>query len=219
MVSRIGVLGTGIVGQTLARRLVEVGYDVMVGARSRDSESLTAFATDDGVATGSFEDAAVFGEVVLNATNGSISEAALAQAGAANLAGKTVIDVTNDLEPVEGGYPKPRASADNSLGQRLQAAFPEAHLVKTLNTMNCAVMADPSIVHGDHVVFLSGDDTAAKETAREVLARFGWRSEQMLDLGGIDTAAAAEMMMSAWMRVRIARGMDAPPFNWAVNSG
>ncbi len=218
-VNRIGVLGTGQVGQTLARRFAAVGYAVTVGARSRDSASLNAFADDDGIETGSFEDAATFGDVVVNATNGGNSEAALSLAGARNLAGKPVIDLANDLEPVESGYPKPRASADSSLGQRLQAAFPDARVVKALNTMNCQVMADPSLVEGDHVVFLSGDDADAKDTVRQILARLGWRDVQMVDLGGIDSAAATEMMMSVWMRVRVARGMDAPPFNWAVNSG
>lgn len=213
------MLGTGQVGQTLARRLAEVGYAVTVGARSADSESLTAFADDEGIATGSFADAAAFGEVVVNATNGGNSEAALTQAGASHLAGKPVIDVANDLEPVDGSYPKPRASADNSLGRRLQQAFPDAHVVKTLNTMTCAVMADPSLVEGDHAVFVSGDDAAAKNAVREVLARMGWRNSQIIDLGGIDTAAGTEMMMSAWMRIRVARGADAPPFNWAVHSG
>jgi hypothetical protein len=217
--TRIGVLGTGMVGQTLAKRLADVGYDVMVGARSRDSDSLAAFAETDRLATGSFEDAAAFGEIVLNATNGSHALEALSMAGAENLAGKPVIDVTNDLEPVEGGYPKPRATADSSLGQTLQDAFPDAHVVKTLNTMNCQVMADPSIVEGDHVVFMSGNDDAAKRTVSAMLADFGWRPQQIVDLGGIETAAAPEMMMSAWMRVRIARGMDAPPFNWAIHSG
>ena len=84
--------------------------------------------------------------------------------------------------------------------------------------MNNTVMADPSLVPGDHVVFLSGNDAGAKDAVREVLARFGWRPEQMVDLGGIETAAATEMMMSAWMAVMMARGMDEPPFNWAINS-
>lgn len=219
MAMKVGVLGTGMVGQTLAQRLVETGYDVMVGARSRESESLHAFADVPGVGTGSFEDAAGFGEVVVNATNGRHSLAALAQAGSHNLDGKPVVDVSNELVPVEGGYPKPVAGPDSSLGQRIQDTFPDAHVVKTLNTMNCRVMADPSIVQGDHVVFLSGDHPGAKEQVRELLGSFGWRSQQILDLGGIETAGATEMMMSAWMFVRIARGRDAPPFNWAIHSG
>jgi 8-hydroxy-5-deazaflavin:NADPH oxidoreductase len=90
--------------------------------------------------------------------------------------------------------------------------------VKSLNTMNCKVMADPSLVPGDHVVFLSGDSAAAKGDVTDLLAAFGWRPSQILDLGGIETAAATEMMMAVWMQVRLARGLDSPPFNWAVNS-
>lgn len=214
----IGVLGTGIVGRTLAARLAELGVDVMVGARSADSESLEPFAALD-VRTGSFADAVAHADLVINATNGQNSLAALESVGATALAGKTLVDVSNDLEPVEGGFPKPLASADDSLGQRIQAAYPDTYVVKTLNTMTCTVMADPSTVEGDHVVFLSGDDDAAKDRVRELLASMGWRPVQMFDLGGIDTAAAAEMTMAIWMRVTIARGHDAPRFNWAINSG
>lgn len=214
----IGILGTGIVGRTIAARFAELGVDVLVGARTADSDSLEPFA-GLGVATGSFADAVAHANVVINATNGLHSLAALKSVGAEALAGKTLIDVSNELAPVEGDFPKPMASADDSLGQRLQAAFPELYVVKSLNTMNCTVMADPSIVPGDHVVFLSGDDAAAKDRTREVLTLLGWRPSQVIDLGGIDTAAAVEMTMLLWMRVTIARGQDAPRFNWAINSG
>ncbi len=139
--------------------------------------------------------------------------------GADALAAKTLIDVSNELEPVDGGFPRPVATAENSLGQRIQTAYPGTYVVKTLNTMNCDVMVDPSLVAGDHVVFLSGDDDGAKDRAREVLAAFGWRPAQMIDLGGIDSAASAEMTMALWMRVTIARGSGAPRFNWAINAG
>lgn len=210
----IGVLGTGIVGRTLAARLAELGADVMVGARTADSESLEPFGAL-GVKTGSFADAVAHADVIINATNGSHSIAALESSG--ELSAKTLIDVSNELEPVEGGFPKPLASADDSLGQRIQAAFPDLYVVKSLNTMNCIVMADPSSVPGDHVVFLSGDEAGAKDRTREVLGLMGWRPEQMIDLGGIDTAAAVEMTMSLWMRVTVARGNKAPRFNWAIN--
>ncbi len=215
---KIGVLGTGIVGQTLSRRLAELGYDVLVGARSRESDSLAAFADMPGVTTGSFADAAAHGEIVINATNGQRSLEALAQAGADQLAGKPLLDVSNDLEPVQGGFPKPVATSDNSLAQRIQAAFPDARVVKSLNTMNCNVMADPGSVAGDHAVFLSGDDADAKSAVSQMLADFGWRPQQIVDLGGIDTAPAVEMLMALWLRVLAARGMD-PAFNWAIHSG
>ena len=215
----IAVLGTGVVGQTLARRLAEVGYDVTVGARTADSPSLAPFDDMSGVSTGSFADAVAGAELVINATNGRNSLAALGMAGDHALDGKTLLDVSNELIPAEGGgFPRPAATAEDSLGQRIQATFPAARVVKSLNTMNCTVMADPSTVPGDHVVFLSGEDSGAKDDVRAVLSRMGWRDVQMLDLGGIDTAAAVEMMMSAWMRVTVVRGHDAPRFNWAINA-
>jgi predicted dinucleotide-binding enzyme len=218
-VHRIGVLGTGMVGQTLARRLVDVGYDVMVGSRSRDSDSLAVFADEERLAIGDFADAAAFGELVINATNGAASLAALDQAGAENLAGKPLLDVSNELVPIAGAaLPMPAATAENCLGQRIQRAFPDAHVVKALNTMNCRVMVEPSLVPGDHVVFLSGDEQSAKAVVRGVLESFGWRPAQMIDLGGIDSAAGPEMMMASWLAVATVRGFDKPPFNWAINS-
>lgn len=214
----VGVLGTGVVGQTIVKRLAELGYDVLVGARSVDSDSLSPFREMSGVATGSFADAVAHGDLVINATNGQHSLAALESAGTSALAGKTVLDVSNDLQPVEGGFPRPVASPDNSLGRRIQEAFPDAHVVKSLNTMTCRVMVEPSLVPGDHVVFLSGDDAGAKDRVAELLGSFGWRSDQIVDLGGIDSAAGPEMMMTVWMRVMMARGFDAPPFNWAINA-
>lgn len=218
-VNRVGVLGTGMVGQTLVRRLVGLDYDVMVGARHRDSDSLAVFAEDEPLATGDFADAAAFGDLVINATNGLRSLSALEQAGADNLAGKPLLDVANELVPSPGGgFPSPAATAESSLGQRIQQAFPQSRVVKSLNTMNCRVMVEPTLVPGDHVVFLSGDDSAAKEAVRELLAAFGWRTQQVLDLGGIGTAAGPEMMMTVWLAVMASRGADRPPFNWAILS-
>ena len=213
----IGVLGTGMVGRTFATKLAELGVDVMVGARSAGSSSLALFADLD-VRTGSFADAAAHADLLVNATNGIHSLAVLESIGADALAGKTVLDLSNELVPVEGGYPAPAASPERSIGRRLQEAFPATFVVKSLNTMNCTVMVDPSVVPGDHVVFLSGDDAGGKDRVREFLAMFGWREVQMVDLGGIDTAAGPEMMMSVWISVTIARGQGAPRFNWAINS-
>jgi predicted dinucleotide-binding enzyme len=218
MADSVGVLGTGMVAQTLVGRLSELRYDVWVGARSADSASLEPFAAIPGVRTGSFADAAAASSLVVNATNGRNSLSALTMAGAGNLAGKPVIDVSNDLEPVEGGYPKARASVDSSIGRQLQDAFPDAHIVKSLNTMNNKVMVDPSLVPGDHVVFMSGDSSDAKSRVSELLQSFGWEPQQIVDLGGIDTAVGPEMAMALWLNVRVARGFDAPPFNWAIHA-
>jgi 8-hydroxy-5-deazaflavin:NADPH oxidoreductase len=214
----VGVLGTGMVALTLVTRMRELGYDVWVGARSADSDSLEPFAEIDGVHTGSFADVASSADLLINATNGRNSVSALSMAGADNLAGKPVIDLSNDLEPVEGGYPRPMASIERSTGRQLQDEFPDAHIVKSLNTMNNKIMVDPSLVPGDHVVFMSGDNAAAKDRVSALLHSFGWRPEQIVDLGGIDTAAGPEMAMALWMNLMIARGLDAPPFNWAINA-
>lgn len=211
----LGVLGTGQVAQAIANRAVEVGYAVTVGARSATSDSLAAFA-GTAVATGSFADAVAAAPLVVNATNGAHTLDALATAGAEALAGTTLVDVSNELRPVAGGFPVPLASADSSLGARIQAAYPRTRVVKTLNTMANAIMVRPDSIPGDHLAFLSGDDAEAKDQTRELLRAFGWRPEQLLDLGGIETAAATEMMMSVWMAVTIARGAGAPRFNWAV---
>lgn len=212
----IGILGTGIVGRTLAARLSELGVDVMVGARTAGSASLEPFAALD-VRTGSFSDAVAHADLILNATNGLHSLDALESVGAQALAGKTLVDISNELEPVEGGLPKPVVIAEASLAQRIQHAYPQTYVVKSLNTMGCHVMVDPSLLVGDHTVFLSGDDAEAKVRVQDMLMSFGWRPEQMLDLGGIETAAGPELMMTAWIRVMIARGYDGT-FNWAVNT-
>lgn len=213
----VGVLGTGMVGRTMAARLADLGVEVHVGARSAGSESLAPFI-DLGVQTGSFADAAAHADLLVNATNGINSMAVLESIGAEALAGKTLIDLSNELVPVEGGYPAPAAAPERSIGRRLQEAFPETSVVKSLNTMNCMVMVDPSSVPGDHVVFLSGNDADAKDRVRDFLAAFGWRTEQMFDLGGIETAVGPEMMMSVWLAVTIARGRDGYRFNWAIHS-
>jgi predicted dinucleotide-binding enzyme len=211
----LGVLGTGQVGQAIARRAAEVGYEVTVGARTATSDSLEVFEGST-VRTGSYADAARSAPLVVNATRGESSIEALGSVGADALRGKVVLDLTNELIPVAHGFPVPAATADSSLGARIQQTFPEAHVVKALNTMNHQVMVRPDRIPGDHLVFLCGDDAVAKQTVRTLLEAFGWRPPQMMDLGGIDAAAATEMMMAVWMRVTLARGHDAPRFNWAV---
>ncbi len=213
----IGILGTGQVGLTLAERLASLGFRVSVGARSAGSDSLAA-AAQLGVVTGSFADAAASADLLINATNGLHSVDALAAVGETTLSGLTVLDLSNALAPNPGGFPTPVVSADDSVAQRLQRAFPGARIVKSLCTMNCAVMADPSLVPGDHVAFLSGDDAAAKDQVRELLHALGWRPVQLIDLGGIETAAAQELLMPLWMRVTIGRGSGAARFNWAINA-
>ncbi|MFP5318041.1 MAG: NADPH-dependent F420 reductase [Acidimicrobiia bacterium] len=205
---RIGVLGTGIVGQTLGRRLVELGHEVRMGSRSAGNEKAAAWVAEvgEGASEGTFTEAAAFGDLLVNATNGNASLEALEAAGAANLAGKVLVDVSNALDTSQGMPPAVGVGNADSLGERIQRAFPEARVVKTLNTMNCSVMVDPTLVPGSHTVFVCGDDEPAKGDVRRLLAEFGWPPGDVLDLGGIASARGVEMYVALWVQLWMTTG-------------
>jgi predicted dinucleotide-binding enzyme len=200
---KIGVLGTGTVGRAIATKLVELGNEVTMGSRSADGEALLAWVQDagDGAGGGTFADAAAGAELAFNCTAGSASIEALSAAGAANLAGKTLVDVANPLDFSAGMPPTLTVCNTDSLGEQIQEAFPEARVVKALNTVNHLVMADPSRVPGDHQLFICGNDEAAKVEVTELLEDFGWPSGSVLDLGEIDAARGMEMYLPLWLRL------------------
>ena len=200
---RIGVLGTGMVGNAIAGRLVALGHTVMMGAREAGNERAQAWveSAGEGASAGSFADAAAFGELVVNCTAGAHSLDALEAAGRENLAGKLLIDVANALDPSGGRPPTLTVANTDSLGEQVQRAFPDAKVVKALNTMNCQVMVDPSRVPGDHAVFVCGDDADAKRQVRELLESIGWPSLRIIDLGGIEAARGTEMYVALWLRL------------------
>lgn len=200
---RFGVLGTGVVGQTIAGKLVEQGHEVMMGSRQAGNEKAVAWVAEagDGGSEGSFADAAGFGEVVVNATAGGASLEALEAAGGENLAGKVLIDVANALDFSQGMPPTLSVCNDDSLGEQIQAAFPEARVVKALNTVNCNVMVDPALVPGDHDIFICGNDDEAKGEVRELLQSFGWADGSIIDLGDITAARGTEAYVLFWLRL------------------
>ena len=204
---RYGVLGTGQVGRALAGRLVEVGHEVRMGSRSPDNEAAAAWVAEAGpdASQGTFADAADFGQAVLNCTNGAAALDALAAAGAENLAGKVLIDVTNPLTFETGRLTLTVCNTD-SLGEQIQRAFPDARVVKTLNTMGNQVMIHPERVPGAHSVFVSGDDAEAKQFVTGMLESFGWPAESVVDLGGIETARGTEMYLVLWIEMMQAGG-------------
>jgi predicted dinucleotide-binding enzyme len=222
----IAVLGTGAVGRTLAGKLSELGHDVVVG--TRDPEATLARAESDAmgnppysvwqadhpaVRLAPFAEAAVSGELVVNATGGGGSLDALAQAGAENLAGKVLLDVSNPLDFSQGFPPTLSVKDTDSLAEQIQRAFPEVRVVKALNTMTAAVMVDPGRVGGgDHSVFVSGNDSQAKQTVVSLLEDFG--HTDVIDLGDLSTARGAEMYLPLWLRVMGAVGT--PFFNIKV---
>jgi 8-hydroxy-5-deazaflavin:NADPH oxidoreductase len=212
---RIGVLGTGTVGRAIAARLAEIGHDVVVGTRDvastmartepdpRGNPPFSEWAgTHPDVRVASFADAAADGEVVVNATSGAGSLASLAAAGGANLAGKVLLDIANPLDFSAGMPPTLLVKDIDSLAEQIQRAFPEARVVKALNTMNALVMVHPDRVPGDHSVFVAGDDSDAKQTVTDLLRGFGWSADNIVDLGGIRAARGVEMYLPLWLSLR-----------------
>jgi predicted dinucleotide-binding enzyme len=199
---KIGILGTGIVGQTIGSKLVQLGHDVKMGARTANNEKAEKWAKDNGkhAAHGTFADAAVFGEILFNCTSGMASLDALKQAGEKNLDMKVLIDVANPLDFSKGMPPTLGVCNTDSLGEQIQRAYPHLRVVKTLNSMNTNVMVNPKLVPGEHDVFVSGNDAAAKKQVTEMLTDwFGWKS--VIDLGDISTARGTEMLLPIWLRL------------------
>lgn len=209
---RIGVLGTGVVGQTMGAALAAQGHDVMMGARSADNEKALAFRDRTGARTGSFAEAAAFGEIVVHATRGGTAIEVLQSAGADNLAGKILIDISNPLDFSKGFPPELSVPRSDSLGEMIQRAFPRTMVVKTLNTVTASVMVEPARVPGPHTVFVSGNDKVAKGRVMDLLRSFGWQS--IVDLGDISTARGTEQMLPLWESLYAVLGTG--EFNFAL---
>lgn len=201
---KIAVLGTGNVGDTIGSKLIELGHSVIMGSRTKDNEKAKSFvAKHSGKASaGTFEDAASYGEIIFNCTSGNGSIAALKAAGEKNMNGKIIVDIANPLDTSKGMPPSLAISNTNSLGEEIQKAFPNAKVVKTLNTMWCGLMVNPSLAGGgDHNVFVSGNDLDAKSEVRKILHSFGWADKNILDLGDISTSRGTEMYLPLWLRI------------------
>lgn len=201
---RIGVLGTGMVGRTIATKLVGLGHEVMMGSRTAGNENAAEWVASAGAGAsqGTFADAAGFCELVFNCTAGTGSLEALEMASAENLAHKTLVDVSNPLDFSQGMPPSLFVCNTDSLAEQIQRAFPDARVVMTLNTINCEVMVDPAKVPGEHDVFVCGNDAAAKAQVVELLRSFGWPAERIHDLGDISAARGTEAYLLLWLRLR-----------------
>jgi predicted dinucleotide-binding enzyme len=198
---RIGILGTGVVGQTIGSKLVQLGHDVMLGSRTATNDKAAQWVADNGnhAKQGTFADAAGFGEIVFNCTSGQASLAALSSAGAANLDGKIIVDVSNPLDFSQGFPPTLSVCNTDSVAEQIQSAFPNSKVVKSLNTMTAAVMVNPALVPGEHDIFVSGNDADAKRQVSDLLRSFGWRT--IIDLGDVTSARGAEMILPLWLRL------------------
>ena len=199
--TRIGVLGTGTVGQTVGSKLTEVGHEVKMGTRSE----------------GTLADAAAFGEIVVNATAGAGSLEALEGAGAGNLAGKTLWDIANALDFSQGFPPSLTVANTDSLAEQIQRAHPDANVVKALNTVTATVMVEPSLLGAESNLFVCGNEKSAKAEVIEVLETFGWLSGDIVDLGDITAARGTEAYLLLW--VRLMGALDTPNFNVRIVRG
>jgi 8-hydroxy-5-deazaflavin:NADPH oxidoreductase len=218
---KIGILGTGMVGNALGTKLVQIGHEVTMGSRSAKNESAQTWAASLGerAHAATFRDAAAFGEVIISCTGGMHSMEALDSIGAEPLRNKILIDVSNPLQQDKAGSMILGFCNTDSLGERIQRAFPQTRVVKALNTVNCDVMVDPSRVPGDHNLFICGNDaTAKKEVAKHLNEWFGWKIDNIIDLGDITAARGTEMMMPLWMRL-FQGVIGHPHFNWQIVRG
>lgn len=201
---KIAVLGTGNVGNTIGSKLIEVGHTVMMGSRTSENEKSKAFVDKHHgkASAGTFVNAAAFGEIIFNCTAGIGSLEALKMAGEKNLNGKIIIDIANPLDFSKGMPPSLAVCNTNSLGEEIQKAFPQAKVVKALNTMWCGLMVNPLLINGgDHSTFISGNDADAKEKVKEILKSFGWLEKNILDLGDISKARGTEMYLPLWLSI------------------
>ena len=199
---KIGVLGTGLTGITIATKLVDLGHDVMLGSREEDDPTAVAWAKDEGhnALYGSFMNAADFGEIVFNCTPGNTTLESLRMAGERALNGKILIDTSNPIDRSGDVWTLTVCNTD-SLGEQIQREFPSAKVVKTLNTVNANVVTDPNKLIEKTDVFVSGNDIEAKAVVVRILKEwFGWR--EVIDLGDITTSRSVEMYVLLWHDIR-----------------
>lgn len=216
----IGVLGTGVVGETIATALTKKGHNVRLGSRSASNEKAAAWVkgANEHATQGDFDDAAGFGDLLFFCLNGAHALDALQLVNADSLEGKILIDVTNPLDFSKGMPPRilEEYGSHTSLGEKIQAALPNTLVVKTLNTINCNLMVDARLVNnGDHQLFICGNDAEAKNKVMHFLVdNFHWRAGNFLDLGGIQNARVTEAYVPLW--VSLMQAVGTPMFNLKV---
>ena len=224
---RIGVFGTGVVGQVIAEKLDSLGHEVMLGTRdaqqslARDGKdnygrpSLKEWmAAHPQVRLGTFAEAAAHGEMLVNATSGFGAMEALKLAGEKNLGSKAMLDISNPLDFSKGFPPSLTVCNTDSLGEQLQHAFPQLRVVKGLNTLTSFLMVAPRMLPESHHIFLCGNDAGAKADVRKLLSSFGWADDEMIDPGDITNARGTEQLLPIW--VRLYGALKSPMFNFRI---
>jgi hypothetical protein len=210
----IAILGTGMVGDAIGSKLVALGHKVMMGSRTADNEKANAWKIRNGslASSGTFADAAAFGEILFNCTQGQVSLEALQLAGRENLQGKILVDVANPLDFSKGMPPSLTICNTDSLGEVIQRQFTDLKVVKSLNTMNCQLMVNPGLLSDPGNVFICGNDAEAKAEVNLILISFGW--EKIIDLGDISAARGTEQLLPVW--IRLMGTLGTPMFNFSI---
>jgi predicted dinucleotide-binding enzyme len=224
---KITVLGTGMVGQAICSKLAQLGHEVYMGTRDpketkkrTEPNQMTGISFHDWyqqnkkVKLVKFHDFPNDSEIIVNALNGESTMEALKEIGSDLLYSKVILDISNGLDFSKGMPPTLTVCNDDSLGEQIQNAFPESHVVKSLNTINCDIMVDPSRIPGNHVVFTCGNNMEAKSKVVDLLNEFGWKDNNIIDLGDISNARGTEMLIPLWMRVWGSIG--SPHFNFNI---
>lgn len=227
---KIGILGTGMVGQTIAGKLADLAHNVVIGTRdvsatlantSPNAYGLPPFSAwykeQSKVKLETFSEAMSHGEMLINCTAGTVSLDVLKAAGEKNLAEKILIDISNPLDFSKGMPPFLTVCNTDSLGEQIQRTFSALKVVKTLNTVNAMVMVNPLLIPGDHNLFISGNDADAKSSVIDLLKAFGWKESNIIDLGDITTSRATEQLLPIW--VRLFGKLQTPLFNFHIVMG
>src|ERR1043166_3482203 len=203
---KIGVLGTGMVGEAIGTKLVQMGHHVTMGSRTPDNPNAGRWAKRNGVnaSQGTFADAAGLSELVFLCTKGEATLGVIQSAGAAAFQEKVVVDVSNPLDFSHGMPPSLLICNTNSLGEEVQKALPSAKVVKTLNIVNCEVMVDPDRSGQQPTMLLCGNDAGAKTAVAALLKSFGWKD--VIDLGDITKSRGTEMLLPLWLNLMGALG-------------
>ena len=190
-----------MVGEALGTKFVQLGHQVKMGSRSANNESATKWAAKNGAnaSTGTFADAAAFGEIAFLCLKGEVEMDVVRSVGAGPFGSKIVVDVSNPLDFSRGMPPSLSICNTNSLGEEVQKALPSAKVVKTLNTVNCDVMVDPGIAGEQPTMLICGNDTAAKTKVISVLKSLGWTD--IIDLGDIAKSRGTEMLLPVWLNL------------------
>jgi predicted dinucleotide-binding enzyme len=198
MVTKIGILGSGMVAQSLGNGFLAAGHEVKLGTRDTAKLAEWLHAAGPKASVGSFEEAAKFGELLCVATKWEGTRNAISMAGKQNFAGKTVIDVTNPLEfGAEGTPPKLAFGYPDSAGAKVQALLPDAKVVKAFNTISANRMCNAKFEEGTGDLFICGNDAAAKKTVSDIAAGWGW---SVSDIGGIEESYLLEALAMVWIR-------------------